>query len=67
MRRTRTYEELMKASGHLFYEIQMMNETARLNYSHGSVENNSIIESFGIHSRVVLQFLKNTRELSTNS
>lgn len=59
----RTNEELKAFSEeHLYYEIWMLNETSRL-FDSNTVKNNAIIESFGIHARVLLDFLYKTTGL----
>ena len=44
---------------HLFYEIQMLNETA--NYqAKDRLENNAFLESFLVHARILINFLRGT-------
>ncbi len=57
MKTRRRNDELKKASKHLFYEIWMLNETSKIG-SENTVKNNAYIESFGIHARCVLYFLR---------
>jgi hypothetical protein len=53
-----TRDRLKKASDHLHYEIWMLDGTAweltKLGSNDGSVEHNALIESFGIHARLLL-------------
>ena len=59
-RTERTDEELKKAADHLRYEIEMLGYTAkRLRPSKPEcpLARNALIESFGIHCRVIIDFL----------
>jgi len=57
MRKRKAEEELKQASTHIYYEIWMLNETAKIVCPDNLVINNSLIESFGIHARCILDFL----------
>lgn len=59
-RKRRTQDELRKASDHLHYEIWMLISVAQglaSGITGESVINNSLLESFAIHARVLLDFL----------
>jgi hypothetical protein len=60
LRKTRTVEELRKASDHLFYEIWMLQSLARGMASGVFGEgpaNNAVLESFVVHVRNLIYFL----------
>lgn len=57
---TRTNEELKKVCEHVSYEIWMLNKTASLSDTTDAAKNNAYIESFGLHARVLLDFVYNT-------
>ena len=59
MRRTRSDGKLRETSKHLYYEIWMLNEIAKIS-TDNVIFNNSILESFGIHARCLYNFLFNT-------
>jgi len=60
MRKKRTDTELKKASGHLYYEIEMLGGRAQL-LAKAAYKNrivtNALLESFTVHARVILDFL----------
>jgi len=60
MRKKRTDTELKKASGHLYYEIEMFigcaQELAKGAHNNRTVAN-ALLESFTIHARAILDFL----------
>jgi len=59
-RKKRSEQELRAASDHLFYEIWMFQSLARDMASRSFTENvvnNALLESFTIHTRILLDFL----------
>jgi hypothetical protein len=59
-RKKRIDDELRKVSDHLFYEVWMFNILADSMMSGifgEGVLNNAVLESFCVHSRVILDFL----------
>jgi len=69
MRKKRTDTELKKASGHLYYEIEMLGGCAQL-LAQGSYKNrtvtNALLESFTVHARVILDFLYASESVKTD-
>ena len=62
-RKQRTKEELIEASGHLHYEYSMFIGLANIQATGvfgKSIINNALLESFTIHSRILLDFLYST-------
>lgn len=66
-RKQRSKEELVESSGHLHYEYSMLIGLANVqstgDFGEGII-NNALLESFTVHSRVLLHFLysRNPRE-----
>ncbi|NQU77996.1 hypothetical protein HQ544_04850 [Candidatus Falkowbacteria bacterium] len=52
-----TTQKLKDNCIHLYYEILMLNETAKLSDVNDGVKNNSYLESFTVHSRILIDFL----------
>ena len=54
----RTPEELRAASDHLFYEVEMLDSTARRLLEGGLDQTctNALLESFTVHTHALLQF-----------
>ena len=66
IRKQRSDCELQEASKHLHYEVDMLLGTARLLAAgvRGDVLSNAVVESFIIHTRVLLDFLYDERPRS---
>jgi hypothetical protein len=59
-RKQRSKEELVEASGHLHYEYSMLIGLANVQFTGAfgvGIINNALLESFSVHSRILLHFL----------